>query len=142
MGRYANSEEVWCNPEKADYLTFGVPLMLENSSVAQSFYRKGWIRGFRQSFISTFLEQSDDITADALNYLASRIDQVTLASYGKSFIGPLSKKNQKRIDSASPEQLAIWVTGLHSASSWDEIFMIVPRVGNALAGKRYITGHL
>ena len=116
--------------------------MLENSSVAQSFYRKGWIRGFRQSFISTFLEQSDDITADALNFLASRIDQVTLASYGKSFIGPISKKNQKRIDSASKEQLAIWVTGLHSASSWDEIFLIVPRVGNALPGKRYITGRL
>jgi hypothetical protein len=121
---------------------FGVPPMLEYSSVAQSFYRKGWIRGFRQSFVSTLLEQSDDITADALNFLASRIDEVTLASYGKSFIGPISKKHQELIDSASKEQLAIWVTGLHSASSWDEIFLIVPRVGNALPGKRYRTGRL
>ena len=116
--------------------------MLENSSVAQSFYRKGWIQGFRQSFIASYLEQSNQITADALNFLASRIDQVTLASYGKSFIGPISKENQDRIDSASKEQLAVWVTGLHSASSWDEIFLIVPRVGNALPGKRYRTGRL
>ena len=116
--------------------------MLENSSVAQSFYRKGWVQGFRQSFIASYLEQSDQITAEILYHLASIIDQVTLASYGKSFIGPISNENQERIDSASKEQLAIWVTGLHSATSWDEIFLIVPRVGNALPGKRYRTGRL
>jgi len=131
-----------CNESQADYLTFGVSPMLENSSVAQSFYRKGWVQGFRQSFIASYLEQSDHITAEILCHLANIIDQTTLASYGKSFIGPISKENQERIDSASKEQLAIWVTGLHSASSWDEIFLIIPRVGNALPGERYLTGRL
>jgi len=116
--------------------------MLENSSVAQSFYRKGWVQGFRLGFIASYLEQSDQISAEYLYHLASKIDQVTLASYGKSFIGPISNENRERLGTASQEQLAIWVTGLHSASSWDEIFLIVPRVGNALPGKRYRTGRL